>query len=245
MVEVCKDFKFCHKSLILVLSDGREYRLRPLFFAYEDRQQITDLFVETYNRLVAAVSFIVNSDAPASLLWEKTDAIMTDAVTKNLKIEDSIKTALGSSHTPAHLLCKSHTVEALDRTNLEVLSQIEKTVRQREMFESINPALKSFFRGKKTVVEAGIEALLALISHDKSGKSSSLSDLFDHICKIVRELSSGSFKRIYQQQRFAKLGKAAASLLDALPMLRRLLDEAENTNLLIESCKLYLQVSYL
>ena len=48
-------------------------------------------------------------------------------------------------------------------------------MKQREILEGINPSLKSFFRGKKTTVEAVIEALLALISHDKSGKSSSLS----------------------------------------------------------------------
>ena len=35
-------------SIILKFSDGHEYRLRPLFFAYEDRQQITELFVETF-----------------------------------------------------------------------------------------------------------------------------------------------------------------------------------------------------
>ena len=51
-------------------------------------------------------------------LWEKVDAIMTDAVTKNLGIEETISTTLGSSHQPYHLLYKSHTVEALDRSNL-------------------------------------------------------------------------------------------------------------------------------
>lgn len=97
--------------------------------------------------------------------------------------------------------------------------------------------MKSFFRGKKTTVEAGIEAILSLISHEKSGKSSSLADLFDHICE--RE---GVVKRIflYQQRRFAKLGKAASSLLQALPLLRKLIDEVDHTNLLIESCNLYL-----
>ena len=163
--------------------------------------------------------------------------LMTDAVTKNLKIEDNIATALGTTYKPMHLLCKSHTVEALDRSNLSVLYDIEKQVKQREILEGINPSLKSFFRGKKTTVEAGIEALLSLISHDKSGKSSSLSDLFDHICE--RE---GVVKRIflYQQRRFAKLGKAAASLVEALPILRKVIAEADRTNLLIESCSLYL-----
>ena len=52
------------------------------------------------------------------------------------------------------------------------------------MFESINKALKLFFRGKSTVVERKIEALLNQISHDKSSKSSFLADLFDQICEL-------------------------------------------------------------
>ena len=35
-------------SIILKLSSGQEYRLHPLFFAYEYREQITILFIETY-----------------------------------------------------------------------------------------------------------------------------------------------------------------------------------------------------
>ena len=170
-------------------------------------------------------------------LWENSDAIMTDAVTKNLKIEDIVSEELGTTYKPMHLLCKSHTVEALDRSSLDVLYEIEKTVKQREILEGINPSLKSFFRGKKTTVEAGIEALLALVTHDKSGKSTSLANLFYHICE-----RDGLVKRIflYQQRRFAKLGKAAASLVKALPTLQKVIDEADHTNQLIESCSLYL-----
>ena len=227
-------------SIILKLSSGQEYQLRPLFFAYEDSEQITNLFIETYKRLSLILNAINNnlsSPITPAALWHKTDALMTDAVTKDLKIKDNIVTALGTTYKPMHLLCKSHTVEALDRSNLTVLYDIEKQVQQREILEGINPSLKPFFRGKKTTVEAGIEALLSLISHDKSGKSSSLSDLFDHICE--RE---GVVKRIflYQQRRFAKLGKAAASLVEALPILRKVIAEADHTNLLIQLCSLYL-----
>ena len=74
---------------------------------------------------------------------------MTDSVSKNLKIEDLIGESLGSDHRPYHLLSKSHTVEKLYATNLEVLATIEKSVKQRELFELINPSLKSIFGGKK------------------------------------------------------------------------------------------------
>ena len=137
---------------------------------------------------------------------------MIDAVTKNLGIEGTIPAALGSQHKPHHLLCKSHTVEALDRSNLEVLSKVEKNVNQQGTLESINQALKSFFRGKTALVEAGIVALLPLITHNKSTNSCSQADLFEHICE--RE---GVTKRVflYQQQRFAKLGKSAPAILEA------------------------------
>ena len=43
-------------ALILVFSDKRRYSLRPLFFAFEDRQNIVRLIVETYKRLASAIS---------------------------------------------------------------------------------------------------------------------------------------------------------------------------------------------
>lgn len=157
---------------------------------------------------------------------------MTDAVMKNLGIEEMVAVALDSNHHPLRLLCKSHTVEDLDRSNLEVLSQIEKDVNQGEILEQINPRLKSFFRGK-SVVEAGIDALLKLVTHNKSANSCSQADLFDRICE--RE---GEVKRmfLYQQRKFAKLGKAAASILNAKDILNTLLNEVEST----KACKIYL-----
>ena len=120
---------------------------------------------------------------------------------------------------------------------MEVLNEIEKSVKHQEIFGKINPALKLFFRGKKALVKAGIEALLSLITHDKSAKSCSQVDLFDFTSE--RE---GVSKRVflYQQKRFAKLGKAALSILEAKDVLQMLVDEVEGTNQLVESCKIYL-----
>ena len=90
---------------------------------------------------------------------------------------------------------------------IEIL-KIEKTVKQREAF-------------------------LALVTQDKSAKSASKTDLFDHICE--RE---GIVKRVcpYKQRRFAKIDKAAASLLQALPILCKLLYETDTFNQLTELC---------
>ena len=191
-------------SLIMKFSDEIKYRLRPIFFAFGDREQITNLFVETFGGLTATLKVSHHQTLQPKTLWEKVDAIMTDAVTKNLEIEETIAKALDSSHIPLHLLCKSHTVEALDKSSLEVLNEIEKSVKQQEIFEKINPALKSFFHDKKALVEAGTETLLSLITHDKSAKSCPQADLFDFTCE--REgVSKTVF--LYQNSDLQNLGK--------------------------------------
>ena len=81
-------------SLILKFSDGIEYRLRPMFFAFEDRVQITNLFAETFSRLTATLKVSHDQTLQPKTLWEKVDAIMTDAVTKNLEIEETIAKTL-------------------------------------------------------------------------------------------------------------------------------------------------------
>ena len=139
-------------ALILIFSDKRRFSLRPLFFAYEDRENIIRLFVETYRRIASATP--VADVISATCLWQKTDSIMTDSVSKNLGIEKEVTALLGSSLPPPnHLLCKSHPVEAFDRSNLSVLAVIENNLEFRMKLESINPGVKSFLRGKTTVVE--------------------------------------------------------------------------------------------
>ena len=115
--------------------------------------------------------------------------------------------------------------------------ELKKKLKLRERLEHINPALKPFFRGKSTVVVAGITAILKLISRDKSGLSVSLADEFDNI--IERE---GLVKHIsmYKERRFTKLGYCAAYIVQALPQLQTLLVETSVTNLLVEACRLYL-----
>lgn len=139
-------------SLIFNFSDGRQFYLRSLYFSIEDRANIVRLVVETYERLAAAASIAMNVTISAKMMWEKTDCIMTDSVSKNHYIGPLVAKALESNHVPKHLFCKSHTVEALDRANLNTLSQVEKTLELRKKFEEINPSLRSFFRGKKTVM---------------------------------------------------------------------------------------------
>ena len=199
---------------------------------------ITELLTETYKQLSVAVSLVKGYHISAGSLWEKTDALLADAVSKKLKIEGMIATSLESDYEPVHLLYKTHTVEKLDTSNLNVLSRDENSVNKRQTLEDISPSFfKFFFHGKKTTVEAVIDPLITLVSQDKSGKSESQADSFDCISKWdgVRKCIF-----LYQQCRLAKLGKGAASIAQTYPMLKRLLSETTSTNQLVEACKIYL-----
>ena len=209
----------------------------PLFFAYKDRENICRLIKETLERLSSAVALMYSCVITAKDLWKNITHIMNDSVSKNVKIEDLVAEKLGSKHIPYHLLCKSHVVEKLDASNLDVLAAFEERVKLRQCLEAINPALKPFFRGKKAVVVADIQAILKLVSYDKSGNSSSLAEEFDFT--IERE---GAVKHmsLYHERRFTKLGYSAASILQALPLLQSLLEKTWKSNLLVQACKICL-----
>ena len=89
--------------LILIFTKNVRFSLRPLFFAYEDREKIVRLIVETYIRLALIITS-TDKAVSAKHLWEKTTAIMTDSVSKNLNIEDGVPDVLKSNYKPYHLL---------------------------------------------------------------------------------------------------------------------------------------------
>ena len=64
------------------------------FLHIQDREQIVLLLVETIKQLSVAAT---GSDESAKKLWENLFALMTDSVSKNLKIEDGISESLGST----------------------------------------------------------------------------------------------------------------------------------------------------
>jgi hypothetical protein len=226
-------------ALILKLSDNRSYNLRPIMLAYEDRAQICDLIIETLERMAAALS--VKTITTAKDIWEKIDNIMTDSVSKNLNIETIIAAELKSNHIPVHALCKAHTVEALDTSNLSVLSAIEDSVDLKDTIQKINPDLKSFIKGATSVAENGIRTITKLVAHDNSGSSVSLAEEFDYI--IEREETVKHIS-LYHQRRWAQLGLTAASIIEAHPYLVMLVEESAAQNLLAESSRMYLSSEF-
>ena len=98
---------------------------------------------------------------------------------------------------------------------------MENELKLREKLQTMNPAVKSFIRGKTSVVEAAITSILSLVSHDKLAHSTNQANLFYYI--IQRE---GQVKpmALYYERKFTKLGYSAASILQSLPYLRMLLN---------------------
>ena len=166
-------------SIIFSFSNNR-FVLRSLFFAFEYRTQIVKLFVETYEHLALLVDSNQGS-ATAKDLWEKTSIIRTDPVEKNLHTKKAITKELKSNHVPYHILCKAHTVEALDRSNINVFANLEHALKFREALESMNSAVRSFLRVEKSVVLCAIKSIVSFVSHEKSAALTNQAELFDYI----------------------------------------------------------------
>ena len=127
---------------------------------YEDRQQITDLVLQTLNRLSVALD---NLKSPQQL-WENIYAFMTDSVTKNLKVEAATSETLGTEHIPLPILCKSHTFEKLDQGCLHALMKAEQQLKMSELISKGQPQLKSFIHQNNCIAKTALTALLKLVS---------------------------------------------------------------------------------
>ena len=213
--------------------------LRPLFFAYEGREQMISLIVESLKRLKVTVNKL---NVTASNLLEKIDVIMTDAVSKNLKIENGVAEALQSRHVPYHILCKSHTCERLDTDNLTTLSQLEAKVGLREALLKREPELKSFLRSEKSVAEAVLEALLKFAARESDRKTISLDYLFT--LKLEKAGVHKTFS-LYKEKRFTKLGCQAGAVYGCILYFREILNDTPLNNLLIRACRLYLENDFI
>ena len=144
---------------------------------------------------------------------------------------------MGSDHIPPHYLCNVHTSEKFDEALLSVVTSVEKEISLREKMESLNPQLKAFYRGRKSIVECSFVALCKLITPDTSAKSTSLCDDFDIIIELEGRAKLAS---MYQERRFTKLGTTAACVVKSIDLYNKLLEQTSNRDLLVKACQLYL-----
>jgi hypothetical protein len=105
------------------------------------------------------------------------------------------------------------------------------------------PRLKSFINQSKCVALVALKALLQLVAHDKSGHSTSSSKEFD---LQLEEDGVAKSLVMYKELRFTRLEYSSGAVLECLPQYQKILD-LDNTscsNLLIESCMLYVANDY-
>ena len=141
-----------------------------------------------------------------------------------------------------YVLCKSHTCERMDSDNLTTLSIIKSKIGLRDLILKRELLLKPFLRNKKCVVEATMEALLNIVSTEGDGKTNSLGPLFD--LKLEEDGVHKSFS-LHKEKRFARLGYQAGAILDCQSYFRKVLDETPLNNLLVRSCRIYLEHDFI
>ena len=124
---------------------------------------------------------------------------MTDSVTKNLKVEDSMAKELGSKHVPHHLLCKSHTCEKLDESCVNALVRVESDLKYSELLIKCQPRLKSFIRQTKCLAICAMKAMLKLVANEESAKPTSLAKEFE--VQLEEDGVSKSLS-LYKERRF-------------------------------------------
>ena len=92
------------------------------------------------------------------------------------------------------------------------------------------------FWGKKAIVLAGVAAITKLITHEKSGNTVTLAEEFYSMLEqegLTKHIS------LYKERWLTKLDYNAASILQALLQITKLLIETWKSHLLIKACKLY------
>lgn len=89
------------------IADVLIYQLKPLFFLYQDQEQISTLFVEMLSWLAMTFKCNLSKSKYATFKFVGENwCIDTGTVTKNLIIEDTIWNGLKSTCKPYHLYIK-------------------------------------------------------------------------------------------------------------------------------------------
>ena len=185
----------------------------------------------------------IDEKASACDLWEKVDAVMTDAASKNLHVEAGVSEMFKTEYVPAHILCKSHVCEKLDECCQNVLKEIEHKIGLQEILIKREPMLKSFIRTSKSIVASVcIPALLTLVAKGGDGKVTSMADEFS---LILEENNVHKSFSLYKERRFTRLGHTAGALVDCTMYFKKLLNETSKNNLLIRACSLYLESEFI
>lgn len=189
----------------------------------------------TYEQLALGTSEAVSIKINAKDLWHKTTFLMMDSANNNLKTGQPILEILQITYVSNHLQCKSLSVEALDKSNLKILLNIEKEHGLQIKRENINPSMRSFFRGQKPIAVAGIKCQMSIFAHKKSATTTNIADEFD---LIIERGDNVKYLSFCHEWKFCKLGFVWASIIDATSKFEMFLNETVQSNLHVKSSKL-------
>lgn len=105
---------------------------------------------------------------------------MTDAVTKNFKIEVEVSKKLEPNQAPAiHLLCKSHTCEKLDECCLNTSKRTKNDLNMTELVIQRSPQIKPFVKQTRCLAICALKTILKLVSNEVSTTHKSLAKEFE------------------------------------------------------------------
>ena len=157
--------------------------------------------------------------------------------TYSLNIENGVAAVLGSSHIPLHLLCKAHTVNTLNGSNINFLPSLESPLKFREDLESINPGVKSFYDVKNwysCVPSSQFSTLLVMINYQHQQIRQSYLIMSPRDRKQSQALVITPRTTLYQTWLLLCLK------VDALPYMQMVLNEIHLSNLHTEIVLLFL-----
>ena len=114
-----------------------------MFFAFEDRQNISKLIVETLYKLSVTVGTTLKT------IWELINGFMTGLFTENLQVEHLLAEELGSDHIPPHYLCNVYTSKKFDKALLSVLTSAQREISLRKKIGIFLSTVKDILLKKK------------------------------------------------------------------------------------------------
>lgn len=91
-----------------------------------------------------------------------------------MNVEELVVQKLSSGHVSIHIICKSYTLEKLDKCCINALSEANSELKITEMIIKRHPRLKPLVHQPRSAAVCALNALLKIVAYDQSGKRTSL-----------------------------------------------------------------------
>jgi hypothetical protein len=199
---------------------------------FETADDVARLYHLYYQRLQ------ILTGKPATEIFSKVDAIMTDSASEMNKFIPILREYVGSSHDPHHLKCAQHSVLGFAEAMLKCISAIENNIGPSKLYGASN------CHDKSNVTKSTIVAILKLISPQYRQKPYNLKEEFDALLNeapdVVNEIERGfefsprkNYAKAHRSCRFDALPRDATIVNFHWQDLKRLVDRVASRNDLI------------